>query len=390
LVALAPRVPFIGPKGAFKSDAAKWKGINTANIPYVEYDGQIPPQRQPMDTGAAAGALQEALNAADDMKSIMGLYDASLGARSNETSGKAILARQREGDVSTFHFQDNMARAIRHTGRILIDLIPKVYNHERVIRVLGEDGTPKTVPLKQPVQEPVMDQDGKPVVDQATGQQAMQERIYDLAAGKYDLTVTTGPSFTTRREEAANQMMMLVQSFPAVAPLIGDLIAKNLDWPGSDEIAERIKAANPAADGIPPQVQQQMQQLQEELQKLQQENQSLKLANANKQGELEISQFEAQTDRLRLQADAMMPQAEPHQEPSAPTAEPEQEHSLMHLPMPAPMPPPPDPALAQALQSLAESQMMTAQALSNLAQGQAENRAMAQTILARRQSSLVQ
>jgi hypothetical protein len=282
-----------------------------------------------------------------------------------------------------------MARAIRHTGRILIDLIPKVYNHERIIRVLGEDGTPKAVPLKQPVQEPVMDQDGKPVVDPATGQQATQERIYDLAAGKYDLTVTTGPSFTTRREEAANQMMMLVQSFPAAAPLIGDLIAKNLDWPGSDEIAERIKAANPAADGIPPQVQQQMQKMQEQLQKLEQENQSLKLANNNKQGELEVSQFEAETHRMQLQADVLMPQAEPPQQ-AAPSPEPEQEHSLMHLPMPAPMPPPPDPALAQALQSLADSQAMTAQALGALVQGQQENRAMAQSIMARRQSSLVQ
>src|SRR5690606_11188563 len=117
---------------------------------YLEYDGPVAPQRQPLDSGAAAGALQEALNASDDMKAIMGLYDASLGARSNETSGRAIMARQREGDTSTFHFQDNMARAIRHTGRILIDLIPKVYNAERIIRILGEDGAASVVPLKQP------------------------------------------------------------------------------------------------------------------------------------------------------------------------------------------------------------------------------------------------
>jgi hypothetical protein len=111
----------------------------------LEYaKGRQPPQRQPF-AGVPAGALQEALNAADDMKSIIGIYDASLGARSNETSGRAIMARQREGDVSTFHFIDNLSRAIRHGGRILLDLIPKVYTTERMVRVLGEDLTPQTV-----------------------------------------------------------------------------------------------------------------------------------------------------------------------------------------------------------------------------------------------------
>ena len=128
LTALAPRVPFIGPEGAFAVDDG-WNHVNTRNLSYLEYssDAEAPPQRQPLDMGVSAGAMQEALNATDDMKSIMGLYDASLGARSNETSGRAIMARQREGDVSTFHFIDNLSRSIRHVGRIVIDLIPHVY-----------------------------------------------------------------------------------------------------------------------------------------------------------------------------------------------------------------------------------------------------------------------
>ncbi|MEI9890938.1 MAG: portal protein [Caulobacteraceae bacterium] len=115
LVALAPRAPFIGPKGAFKTDADKWATANTENHAYIEFDGQSPPMRQEFG-GVPAGALQEAINASEDIKSILGLYDASLGAPSNETSGRAILARQREGDVSTFHFVDNLSRAIRHAG----------------------------------------------------------------------------------------------------------------------------------------------------------------------------------------------------------------------------------------------------------------------------------
>jgi len=256
LVALAPKTPWIGPKGAFKTDAPKWSTANTQSHQYIEYDGQVPPQRQPF-AGPPGGALQEALNASDDMKAAVGLYDASLGARSNEVSGRAILARQREGDVGTFHFIDNMARAIRHAGRILIDLIPKVYNKRRVIRVLGEDGTSAQRPLGQPV--PVMDQNGQPVVDQF-GQAVT--RIYDLSAGKYDLTVSTGPSFTTRREEAAAQMMELIRSFPQAAPLIGDIVAKNLDWAGADEIAKRLQTLLPGQGqgGLPPKLQQMIQQ----------------------------------------------------------------------------------------------------------------------------------
>jgi hypothetical protein len=300
LVALAPRVPYIGEQGAFSVDP-RWKTANSVNHPYLEYKkGFPPPQRQPLDTGAAAGALQEALNAADDMKAIMGLYDASLGARSNETSGVAINARKREGDVSTFHFQDNMSRAIRHAGRILIDLIPKVYNQERIIRVLGEDGAPETVPLQQPV--PVIDeQTGQPMVDPATQQPVL--RIYDLAAGKYDLTVKTGPSFTTKRQEAAEQQMQFIQAMPASAPVIGDLLASNLDWPQADEIADRLKALLPPQiqGGLPPEVQQQMDAMGQELQKLQQENQSLKLGAELKDQELQIKEMEVRVKEQELQ-----------------------------------------------------------------------------------------
>lgn len=227
LVALAPKAPYIGPKGAFKTDVSKWTTANTDTHSFIEFDGNIAPQRQPF-AGVPAGALQEALNASDDMKAILGMYDASLGARSNETSGKAIIARQKEGDMSTFHIIDNMTRAIRHTGRILIDLIPHVYSEARVLRVMGEDMKPEVVEVNKPIENP----DGSTT-------------IYDLRAGKYDLTVTSGPSYTTRRQEAAEQMMMMIQSFPDAAPIIGGDLAKNLDWPGADKLAEKLDAISP-------------------------------------------------------------------------------------------------------------------------------------------------
>ena len=227
LGALAPKVPFIGPKGAFETDAAKWEEIHTTSHPYVQYDGEVPPQRQPFN-GPPAGNLNGAEVAADHIRAVTGIHEASLGQPSNETSGRAILARQREGDVSTFHFIDNLSRSIRHAGRILIDLIPKVYTDQRIVRVLGPEGKAQTVPLNQPA--PVIGQNGQPMVDERG--QAIT-RMHDLSAGKYDLSVRAGPSFTTRREEAANQMIEFIRAFPPAAGAIGDILARNLDWPGA-------------------------------------------------------------------------------------------------------------------------------------------------------------
>jgi hypothetical protein len=245
LIALAPKAPFIGRKGAFDSDP-RWNSANTASHAFLEYDGPDAPQRQPF-AGVPAGALQEALNAADDMKAIIGIYDASLGARSNETSGRAIMARQREGDVSTFHFIDNLSRAIRHAGRILLDLIPKVYSKERVIRILGEDMKPKTVRVApgapqgaqmppqqgmqpQPGEQPQMGAQGDPV-----------DRIYDLTAGKYDLIVKSGPSFTSQREEARQELIEIIRSVPESAQVLGPMYLRQSDWPGAEAAADKIE-----------------------------------------------------------------------------------------------------------------------------------------------------
>jgi hypothetical protein len=299
LVALAPRVPWVGRRGTFDSDAERWNTANTESHSYLEYDGEMP-QRIPLDSGPAAGALQEALSASDDMKAIIGLYDASLGARSNETSGRAIMARQREGDVATFHFIDNLTRAIRHAGRILIDLIPKVYTGERIIRILGEDGSEEAKPINQPY--PKQGEDGQPEQDDM-GETIMA--MHDLTSGKYDLTVTSGPSFTTRREEAATQMTEFIRAFPQAAPVIGDLLAKNLDWPAADEIAKRFEKINPALQkqNIPPEVQQAIQQGQQMIEQLKQENQRLKEAHDIKRQEVGIKEYEAETKRTKVEGE---------------------------------------------------------------------------------------
>jgi hypothetical protein len=309
LVALAPKTPFIGRKGAFETDSAKWATANTQSHAYIEYDGPEAPQRQPLGGGEPAGAIAEALNAADDMKAIMGLYDASLGARSNETSGRAILMRQREGDVSTFHYIDNLNRSLRHAGRVLLDLIPKVYATARVIRVLGQDGQAGSAQIGPGQTAPGQTAPRQIAPGgQAGGELAAVARIYDLTVGKYDVTVQAGPSFTSRREEAANQMIELIRAYPAAAPVIGDLLAKNLDWPGADEVAQRLQALLPAqARGEDPQaqaaqaqaVQAQVAQLTQALAAAKAEIVSLRQDHSHAARKLEIDAFEAQTNRLK-------------------------------------------------------------------------------------------
>jgi len=297
LVALAPKTPFIGPHGAFNTDADKWNTANTVSHPYIEYDGPIAPQRQPF-VGPPGGALQEAMNASDDMKSIMGIFDASLGAQSNETSGRAILARQREGDVSTFNYIDNLSRAIKHAGRIIVDLIPKVYDTPRIIRVINEDGTNKSVPINQPFQQQPDPKEQKEAQEQMQG----ITKLYDLTTGKYDVTCEAGPSFTTKREESANQMIEFIRANPSAAPIIGDLLAKNLDWPGADEIADRMKAMlPPQIQGQNPQLmqaQQQAQQMQQAIGQLQQQLAAAQDKSNNDRKKLEIEEFKAVTDRI--------------------------------------------------------------------------------------------
>lgn len=317
VVALQPKAPWVGPKGAFDSDAQRWGSANTKNHAYLEYDGQEPPQRQPF-AGMPAGVLQEALNANDDMKSIMGIYDASLGARSNETSGRAIMARQREGDVSTFNFIDNLSRAIRHQGRVILDLIPRVYNAPRIIRVIHEDGTNKMVPINQQFDPRALQAQQQQEAADLQEEIKQVSKIYDLTAGKYDVTCEVGPSYTTKREEAAAQMTEFMRAVPGAAPLIGDLLAKNLDWPGADEIAKRLRAAlppnlqgpNPQAMALQQQLQQQDQQareavgtLQQQLAQTQQELQALKTDKSLDAAKAQTDQFKAETDRRKAEVE---------------------------------------------------------------------------------------
>jgi hypothetical protein len=292
LVALAPRAPWVGPEGFVpKGKEEVWRTANTRSHAFLEYNPQYgAPQRQQF-AGAPAGAIQEALSAADDMKSIMGIFDASLGARSNETSGRAIMARQREGDVATFHYIDNLSRAIQYAGRVLVEIIPHIYSERQTIQILGEGDAAKVIDLTK--QRP----DGK---------------LYDFTVGKYDVAVKTGPSFTTQRQEAQEALIEIMRNVPDAAPILGDILVQNMDWPGADGVSKRLKLLLPPQiqqaeaaenqEGLPPEVQQAMMAGQQQIQAAQQMIQQLQSQLQQAAAAPEVAKM--QTEQAKVQSEA--------------------------------------------------------------------------------------
>lgn len=234
-----------------------------------------------------AALLNEAAINAQDMKDVTGIHDASLGVKSNEVSGRAIQARQREGDIAALTYHDNANAAVLEGGDVINQLIPQIYDGTRVARTIGEDEVIKFQKLNDP----------------------MDPNAVDLSVGLYDVALSTGTSYTTRRVEAAQAMMDAIQVWPQLMGVAGDLVAKAQDWPGAEKLAERLKKTIPpqfleegeeGGVGMGPEEIQQMQQM---LQQLQMENQELKQDKTIDFEKLKIDDYNAKTQRIRALSD---------------------------------------------------------------------------------------
>ena len=319
MLALAPKAPFIGYGGQFEGYETQWKTANTTNWPYLEVnpdvtDGQggtlpLPQRSQP--PMAQNGLIQAKMGASDDIKGATGQYDSSLGATSNERSGKAILARERQADTGTYHYVDNLARAVRCVTRQLVDLIPKIYDTERIARIIGEDGTSDMARVNPDQPEPV-----KKIVNE---QGIVIQKVYNLGVGKYDVCVTTGPSYMTKRQESLNAMTELLQGNPELWAVAGDLFIKNMDWPGAQEMAKRFaKTIDPKLLGDEdesPEMQaakQQMQAMGQEMEQMHQMLQNVQKSFENRDLEIQefeskIKAFDAETKRISAVQAGMTP-----------------------------------------------------------------------------------
>ena len=215
------------------------------------------------------------------MKEVTGIYDAALGQRSNEVSGKAIQARNTQSQMWRRPFTSRtFIRAIKHTGRILLDLIPNIYDAQRTIRIVGEDGKVDLVAINQQVM-------------------GLDHVLNDVTVQAYDVVLDQGPSYNTKREEAANGMITFLQQAPSAAPVVLDLIANAQDWPNADKFAERLKTL------LPPNIQAlEAQESGEHRHLLHRHRRAHRAAEAQiEQQKLQVEQQKLQVDQYKVQAD---------------------------------------------------------------------------------------
>lgn len=289
-VALQPKAPYLVTSKQIAGLETFWKQANQKNRPYLPYnpDEKAPgaPQRATPPISSQA-MLEQTMSAAEDMKATTGIYDSALGSQSNEKSGVAIRQRQMESDVSTSIYSDNMAEAIGVAGRVMVDMIPKIYDTKRVIRILGEDDTEKAVEINGALHS----QEGAVPVN-------------DLTIGKYDVRVSVGPNYSTRRQETREGMIEFIKSVPGAAQVTGDLVAGAMDWPDADRFAERLKKTLPPQmrdpEDMEPEEQQQMQAAMQEQQK-QAKMQEILAEIAMRKSSAEAVEAEADADKAQYE-----------------------------------------------------------------------------------------
>lgn len=294
VLALQPKAPYIVTTKQIAGQEAQWQRAIDENLPYLVYtpDEKAPgrPQREQPPV-VSQGVMAELMRAADDMKATTGIYDAALGNRSNESSGVAIRQRQSESDNATSIYADNLERAIGACGRVLVSMIPRIYDTPRTVRIVGPDKQEVAVPINQQVFNPV---------DNTT------QAVNLLTEGSYTVRVAVGPNYATRRQETAQSMMQFVQAVPQAGAVAADLIAEAMDWPDADKLAERLKAVLPpgvAGQEADPQAQQQMQQQMQ----MQQAAQQVEMRKAQAEAmEAEAQAQEAQAKAKEAMAKAVM------------------------------------------------------------------------------------
>ena len=301
-VALQPKAPWLVTDKNIEDNEDMWLSANTRAFPYLLYkpdknNGMVRPERVPsrMDT---SGMVEGLTLASQELRDVTGIYEASLGQVSNEVSGKAIAARKQVSNIGAQVYTDNFAQAIKHTGRILLDLIPNIYDAERTIRIVGEDGKVDLVNINQ--------------------QAGLDQVLNDVTVQCYDVALDQGPSYATKREEAREGMMTFLQQAPGAAPVVLDLIAHAQDWPNAEKFSERLKtllppqiqameaqeSGEPPPPPLPPspEVQAQQMELQLEQQKLQVEHQKVQVDQFKVNADLQKAEMSLAEKKMELQA----------------------------------------------------------------------------------------
>jgi hypothetical protein len=289
-VALAPKAKWLLAEGQDEGHENEWAQANIKAAPVLRYkqkdiEGQPAPVPTRLQPEAPPAGIVEATSAINnDLQTVVGIFDANQFSQGNQ-SGKAIRGQQMQIDMTNYHYYDNLTRSLKQTGRIILDLIPKIYDKERVMRIIGYDNRPEMVTIN-PRQ-----------VDESGAEKILN----DVTVGEYDVYMDTGPGYQSKRQEAVESMIPLLQANPELFQAAGDLVFRNMDFPGADVIADRLAAMNPMAkidekSDVPPQAQMQLMMSQKQIADLQQQIAALTL-NLQHQSDVQKMKEEGQNRR---------------------------------------------------------------------------------------------
>jgi hypothetical protein len=298
-VALAPKAKWLLAEGQDEGHENDWTNANIKSFPLLRYkqtdiDGRpAPPPTRLQPEPPQAGIMAAAMGVDNDIKAIMGVFDPAQLGQGN-ISGKALNGQQQQVDLTNFDYYDNLTRSIAHVGKICLDLIPKIYDTERVMRIIGDDGKPELLTINQ--------------------RDSVGRVLNDISVGQYDVVMETGPGYNSKRQEAVDNMLPLLSAAPELMQVAGDLVFRNMDWPGADIIADRLAAANPMAQiddksKIPPQVQMQLAMSQKQIQELTQAVQARDLMLKNRMDVEQLRQ-EAETQRTMMKETGRIDEAQ--------------------------------------------------------------------------------
>jgi len=294
-VALAPKAKWLLAEGQDEGHENEWAMANIKAMPVLRYkqtdtEGRTAPtpvRLQPEPPPAGVMSALQGMN--QDLMAVVGIFDPGQLPQGQQ-SGKALQGQQQQADMTNFHYYDNLTRSIRHTGRIILDLIPKIYDRQRVMRIIGDDGKPDMVTINE----------------QGQDEQGVSKVLNDVTVGEYDVVMETGPGYNSKRQEAVDSMMGLLNADPTLMQTAGDLIFRNMDFPGAEVIADRLAASNPMAQiddksPIPPQVQMQLAQSKQQIQQLQQQIQAEEMDKKYRATvQQQVQEAETQREKMRL------------------------------------------------------------------------------------------
>jgi hypothetical protein len=292
-VALAPKAKWLMAEGQDEGHENDWAQANVKSYPVLRYkqtdiDGRAAPAPQRLQPEPPANGIMQATVAIDDdIKTLMGIFDPAQLKQGN-ISGKALNGQQQQIDLTNFDFYDNFTKSLAQVARIILDITPTIYDTQRVLRIIGDDGKPEMVTVNE--------------------KDAVGKVLNDVTVGRYDVVMETGPGYNSKRQEAVEAMMPLLTGNNDLFKAASDLVFRNMDFPGADMIADRLAAMNPLAQideksDVPPQVQMQLKQAQAQVQQMQQQMQAMQMAMKQRQ-DIEQVRQDAETKRKLMDVTA--------------------------------------------------------------------------------------